>query len=266
VKEIREACEAHETCTVVFDNELSPRQVGQRRRHRGRARGRARARTRARTHPPLIARARERANERTNAAPIRARRTLPPFEESPSVGAPRTGSLRCLRPRAPCPHLPSPPHIHSHASSQLKHLENEFGGRDLSSDKPLIKVLDRTALILDIFAQRALTREGQLQVQLALQVYRAPRLTKLWTHLERQSGGNGVGLRGPGERQVRVPRASEARARKSWSCPTTSTDNRPQQRPSFALALALLLRAPTTCLSCTLPPLRTKNLLPLHAP
>lgn len=67
-----------------------------------------------------------------------------------------------------------------------------------------IKVIDRTALILDIFAQHAKTREGKLQVELALHEYRKPRLTKLWTHLERQSGAGGVGLRGPGESQLEI--------------------------------------------------------------
>lgn len=71
-------------------------------------------------------------------------------------------------------------------------------------------LLDRTALILDIFAQHALTREGQLQVELAQLEYRLPRLTRLWTHLARQAGGRaggshgGVGLRGPGETQLEV--------------------------------------------------------------
>ncbi|KAL3896039.1 MAG: hypothetical protein SGARI_007275, partial [Bacillariaceae sp.] len=67
-----------------------------------------------------------------------------------------------------------------------------------------IKVVDRTALILDIFAQHARTREGKLQVDLALHEYRKPRLTKMWTHLERQSGAGGVGLRGPGESQLEI--------------------------------------------------------------
>ncbi|CAM9448893.1 unnamed protein product [Ectocarpus sp. 6 AP-2014] len=82
---------------------------------------------------------------------------------------------------------------------QQRSLEVEFGGEAAG-----IKVLDRTALILDIFAQHAKTREGQLQVDLALHMYRLPRLTKMWTHLERQQGG--VGLRGPGERQLEVDR------------------------------------------------------------
>ncbi|MGB8645496.1 MAG: GTPase HflX, partial [Anaerolineae bacterium] len=76
-----------------------------------------------------------------------------------------------------------------------------------------IKVLDRTVLILDIFAQHARTREGALQVELAQYEYRLPRLTRMWTHLGRQTGGatgrggsGGVGLRGPGERQLELDR------------------------------------------------------------
>ena len=68
-----------------------------------------------------------------------------------------------------------------------------------------VKVLDRTALILDIFAQRAQTHEGRLQVEVALLEYRLPRLTRMWTHLSRQGVG-GVGLRGPGETQLEVDR------------------------------------------------------------
>jgi GTPase len=76
-----------------------------------------------------------------------------------------------------------------------------------------VKVLDRTALILDIFAQHARTREGALQVELAQYAYRLPRLTRAWTHLARQAGGaaarggtGGVGLRGPGETQLEADR------------------------------------------------------------
>ena len=75
-----------------------------------------------------------------------------------------------------------------------------------------IKVIDRTALILDIFALHAHTREGQLQVELAQLEYRVPRLTRMWTHLARQAGGRaggshgGVGLRGPGETQLETDR------------------------------------------------------------
>jgi len=75
-----------------------------------------------------------------------------------------------------------------------------------------IKVLDRTALILDIFALHAKTSEGKLQVELAQLEYRLPRLTRMWTHLARQAGGRaggaggGVGLRGPGETQLEADR------------------------------------------------------------
>lgn len=87
-----------------------------------------------------------------------------------------------------------------------RELETEFNRN--------MKVLDRTALILDIFAQHADTREGMLQVELAQYKYRLPRLTRAWTHLARQTGGasgrsgsvGGVGLRGPGETQLEVDR------------------------------------------------------------
>jgi len=75
-----------------------------------------------------------------------------------------------------------------------------------------VKLLDRTSLILDIFAQHARTREGALQVELAQYEYRLPRLTRAWTHLVRQSGGRaggatgGVGVRGPGETQLETDR------------------------------------------------------------
>jgi GTPase len=77
-----------------------------------------------------------------------------------------------------------------------------------------VHVIDRTALILDIFAQHAHTREGILQVELAQFEYQLPRLTRAWTHLARQGGGatgrtgsvGGVGLRGPGETQLEVDR------------------------------------------------------------
>ena len=79
---------------------------------------------------------------------------------------------------------------------QQRELERQFGED--------IKILDRTALILDIFAQHAQTREGKLQVELAQLEYRLPRLTRMWTHLERQRGG--IGLRGPGETEIETDR------------------------------------------------------------
>src|SRR3954447_233490 len=67
------------------------------------------------------------------------------------------------------------------------------------------KVIDRTAIILDVFARRAQTHEGRLQVELAQLEYRLPRLTRMWTHLSRQAVG-GVGVRGPGETQLETDR------------------------------------------------------------
>jgi GTP-binding protein HflX len=93
---------------------------------------------------------------------------------------------------------------------QLRNLEESLGED--------VKLLDRTSLILDIFAQHARTREGQLQVELAQYQYRLPRLTRAWTHLARQAGGGGarggsggVGLRGPGETQLEVDRREVSR-------------------------------------------------------
>jgi len=78
-------------------------------------------------------------------------------------------------------------------------------GRNLSEVLGLnVKVIDRTELILDIFAQRARTREGKIQVELAQLQYMLPRLAGLWTHLSRQRSG--VGSRGPGEQQLEVDR------------------------------------------------------------
>jgi GTP-binding protein HflX len=115
--------------------------------------------------------------------------------------------------------------------SQLRNLEKALGEG--------VKVLDRTALILDIFAQHARTREGQLQVELAQYEYRLPRLTRAWTHLARQAGGGaarggaaGVGLRGPGETQLEVDRREIGRRTSSRSasigrCTDASASSRP---------------------------------------
>ena len=83
--------------------------------------------------------------------------------------------------------------------SQMRILGEELG----------VKVLDRSGLILDIFAQRARTREGQLQVELAQYKYLLPRLTGMWTHLVRQTAAGGsspIGTRGPGETQLETDR------------------------------------------------------------
>lgn len=86
--------------------------------------------------------------------------------------------------------------------------------RELEKIFTNVRILDRTAVILDIFAQHASTKEGSLQVELAQYEYRLPRLTRAWTHLARQAGGGGgrsgsvggVGLRGPGETQLEIDR------------------------------------------------------------
>jgi GTP-binding protein HflX len=78
-------------------------------------------------------------------------------------------------------------------------------GRNLE-ETLAVRVLDRTQLILDIFAKRARTKEGCLQVQLAQHRYLLPRLRRMWTHLERQAGG--IGLKGPGETQIEMDRRS----------------------------------------------------------
>ena len=77
---------------------------------------------------------------------------------------------------------------------QLRNIEQELA----------VKILDRTILILDIFAKRAQTAHAKIQVELAQCQYMLPRLTRLWTHLERQRGG--IGMRGPGETQIETDR------------------------------------------------------------
>ena len=80
--------------------------------------------------------------------------------------------------------------------------------RNLEKELEKVKVIDRTALILDVFAKRAQTHEGRLQVELAQYEYLLPRLAGQWTHLERQRGGvrGGVGTMGPGETQIETDR------------------------------------------------------------
>ena len=89
------------------------------------------------------------------------------------------------------------------SAKQMRNIEKELN----------VKILDRTSLILDIFAMRAQTASAKTQVELAQYRYMLPRLQRLWTHLERQGGGSGsgggkgsVGLRGPGETQLEMDR------------------------------------------------------------
>lgn len=78
--------------------------------------------------------------------------------------------------------------------------------RNLEKRLPGIKVLDRTGIILDIFAKHAITAESRLMVEIAQLEYLVPRLTHAWTHLSRQAGGRGIGMNGPGETQLETDR------------------------------------------------------------
>ncbi|MDD3788440.1 MAG: GTPase HflX [Petrimonas sp.] len=82
------------------------------------------------------------------------------------------------------------------SAKQIRNIEKELK----------IRILDRTSLILDIFAMRAQTAHAKAQVELAQYQYLLPRLTRMWTHLERQRGGGGVVMRGPGETQLETDR------------------------------------------------------------
>jgi GTP-binding protein HflX len=82
------------------------------------------------------------------------------------------------------------------STRQLRNIEKEFK----------IRIMDRTSLILDIFAMRAQTSHAKAQVELAQYEYLLPRLTRMWTHLERQRGGGGTIMRGPGETQLETDR------------------------------------------------------------
>ena len=86
--------------------------------------------------------------------------------------------------------------------SQLRNIEKMFNPDELAEHK--IKILDRNNLILDIFAQRAQTAHAKTQVELAQYEYLLPRLTNMWTHLQKQKGG--IGMKGPGEKEIETDR------------------------------------------------------------
>lgn len=124
------------------------------------------------------------------------------FNPATLIGSGKVGELVELRRDLACDLIVFDDEL---SPRQLRNLEEAVGDE--------VQILDRTGLILDIFAQHARTREGQLQVELAQYQYRLPRLTRAWTHLARQAGGgaarggsSGVGLRGPGETQLEVDR------------------------------------------------------------
>lgn len=139
--------------------------------------------------------------------------------------------------------------------SQARNIERagEAGGTP-------IRVCDRVALILDIFRQRAATREGWLQTQLARIEYQLPRLTRLWTHLERQSGGGGLAAKGMGESQLeidkRLLRVQAARIREKLerydgALARTPRASRILTRPFARQCSHASRRAPHTTRCCT---------------
>jgi len=131
-----------------------------------------------------------------------------------SAGADVAGQMLCKQSKIHAAHF-----IGKGKVQELAGLVQELGANLVIFDEDLspaqgrnleevlaVRVLDRTQLILDIFAKRARTREGCLQVQLAQHRYLLPRLRRMWTHLERQAGG--IGLKGPGETQIEMDRRS----------------------------------------------------------
>jgi len=143
------------------------------------------------------------------------RDTLEELEQlTESAGAEVVGQMLCKQSKVHAAHF-----IGKGKAEELAQLAKDTGANLVIFDEDLspaqgrnleealaVRVLDRTQLILDIFAKRARTKEGCLQVQLAQHRYLLPRLRRMWTHLERQGGG--IGLKGPGETQIEMDRRS----------------------------------------------------------
>ena len=106
--------------------------------------------------------------------------------------------------------------------------------RNLEERMPGIKVLDRTGLILDIFAKHAVTAESRLMVEVAQLQYMMPRLTGAWTHLCRQHNG-GIGTKGPG---------ASRNSRKNWRKSKTPASNRPTSETTFSKSASSATRTP----------------------
>ncbi len=87
------------------------------------------------------------------------------------------------------------------SAAQIRNIEKEFNPDPIKAD---VKVLDRSTLILDIFAARAQSAQAKTQVELAQHEYLLPRLTRMWTHLSKQKGG--IGMKGPGEKEIETDR------------------------------------------------------------
>ena len=150
---------------------------------------------------------------RTDAWDVRD--TLEELEQlTESAGAEVVGQMLCKQSKVHAAHF-----IGKGKAEELAQMAKDTGANLVIFDEDLspaqgrnleealaVRVLDRTQLILDIFAQRARTKEGCLQVELAQHRYLLPRLRRMWTHLERQAGG--IGLKGPGETQIEMDRRS----------------------------------------------------------
>ncbi|MBX2874991.1 MAG: GTPase HflX, partial [Saprospiraceae bacterium] len=97
-------------------------------------------------------------------------------------------------------------YIERHEEINMVIFDDDLSGKQNSilEEKLKVKIIDRSSLILDIFASRAQTAQAKTQVELAQLQYMLPRLRGLWTHLERQRGG--IGMRGPGEKEIETDR------------------------------------------------------------
>ena len=122
--------------------------------------------------------------------------------------------------------------------------DEDLSGSQVKKLESLIKakIMDRSGIILDIFAKHARTAEAKIQVEVAQLEYMLPRLTRAWTHLSRQAGGVGIGMRGPGETQLETDRRAIRKRiadlkKKLEKVETIRTSQRERRRPTFHAAL-----------------------------
>lgn len=122
--------------------------------------------------------------------------------------------------------------------------DEDLSGSQAKKLETLIKakIMDRSGIILDIFAKHARTAEAKIQVEVAQLEYLMPRLTRAWTHLSRQAGGVGIGMRGPGETQLETDRRAIRKRiadlkKKLEKVETIRTSQRDRRRPTFHAAL-----------------------------
>jgi GTP-binding protein HflX len=122
--------------------------------------------------------------------------------------------------------------------------DEDLSGSQVKNLEAVIKakILDRSGIILDIFAKHARTAESKIQVEVAQLEYMLPRLTRAWTHLSRQAGGLGIGMRGPGETQLETDRRAVRKRisdlkKKLRKLEDVRTAQRDRRRPTFHAAL-----------------------------